>query len=314
MDWFLRSLDILIIALLVLGGFLYLYARASKRARLLERTLAEVKRHGKSPHENRRSLRDASSMIKQLLKRLGSAVPLLNESQRIEASGKLVAAGYRSNQALFTLAGIILVFTLGLFVALIIYARPFLHQGGALYWLIALIGCVYVGSLLPRFVLDILVKRRQEAIRLALPDALDLLVITTNAGLALNAALDRVATELVAVAPALADELKLTAMQLRISSDTDQVLEGLARRTGLDSMRSLVNTLIQARQYGTAVTQALRILAKSERTARMMRLEEQAAKLAVKITLPMMIFILPTVMIVAAGPAILSMIKTFSSM
>lgn len=194
------------------------------------------------------------------------------------------------------------------------YGYDTLNEGGAAYWLLAIFGGIFIGSLLPRLVLDLLVKRRQEAIRQALPDALDLLVIITNAGLALNAALDRVADEMTAVAPELADELKLTAMQLRVSSDVERVLNGLAQRTDLESMRSLVSTLIQARKYGTAITRALRILAQSERTARMMQLEEQAAKLAVKITVPMMLFILPTVLIVAAGPAILSMIRTFSGL
>jgi len=128
----------------------------------------------------------------------------------------------------------------------------------------------------------------------------------------LNSALHRVAEELGMVAPEIADELRLTSHELQVSSDTVTVLERLADRVKLESVDSLVSTLVQSRQYGTAITQALRVLARSERTARLMRLEEQAAKLAVKITIPMMIFILPTVLIVGAGPAVLSLMDFFS--
>lgn len=309
------SLELFLLILLLLGVALYFYARAGRRAQIIQRTVREVKRQGQEHRSTRRAtLQDTTSLFKQMLKRLGEAVPLLSEPQRIEASNKLVAAGYRSTQALLILAGLSLVSVLFVLALIAFYGYSFLQEGGPLYWVFALALGAYIGSLLPRTILDILVKRRQEAIRLALPDALDLMVITTNAGLALNASLDRVANEMATIAPELADELKLTALQLRVSSDVEEVLNGLAKRTDLDAMRNLVNTFVQARQYGTAITQALRILAKSERTARMMSLEEQAAKLAVKITLPMMLFILPTVMIVAAGPAIMSMMETMSKM
>lgn len=273
-----------------------------------------MQRRGHKDYTPRRPLQAAGNRLKGFLRHLGASIPLLSETQRDEASGKLVEAGYRSTQALLILGGITFVTVISLLAIVIFYGRSLLNEGGVLYWVIALAGSIYLGSLLPRMVLDVLVKRRQEAIRIALPDALDLLVITTNAGLGLNAALDRVADEMLAVAPELADELKLTALQLRVSSDVEAVLNGLAKRTNIESMHSLVSTFVQARQYGTPITQALRVLARSERTARMLRLEEQAAKLAVKITLPLMLFILPTVLIVAAGPAILNIIETFSNL
>lgn len=312
MDPGLGLLDGLIVLLLVVGAMLYLYARASQRARLLARATSEVQRHG--VRVDRTGTRSLSAGVMQALRRLGARVPLLSAAQRTEVSAKLVAAGYRSNQALFVLLALTLLSMVLGVLLLLWFGAPYLEGRGVLTWLLVLLGLVYVCSLLPRLVLDRLVRRRQEAIRLSLPDALDLLVICTNAGLALNAALERVADEMEAVAPALADELKLTATELRLSSDIEMVLNALAARTGIEGMRTLVNTFLQARQYGTAITQSLRILAKTERTARMMRLEEQAAKLAVKMTIPMMLFILPTVIIVGAGPAILSLIKTLGSL
>lgn len=299
-----------ILVLCLAGGGLYLYARAGLRARVVSRAIAEVQRRG--ARVARRDARPKSGGLLSVLRRVGMAVPLLNAAQRTEASAKLVAAGYRSSQALYVLGGLTLlsiVLCLGLTAWL---GASRLDQRGAMAWIVAMAMAAYVGSLLPRFLLDRLVRRRQSAIRLSLPDALDLLVICTNAGLALNAALERVADEMELVAPELADELKLTSSELKLSSDIERVLGGLAERCGTEGMRSLVNTFLQARQYGTAITQALRILAKTERTARMLRLEEAAAKLSVKMTLPMMLFILPTVLIVVAGPAILSLMDTFS--
>lgn len=302
-----------LIALLALSGLgLYLYARAGQRARLMARAVSEVQRQGtQAVQQDRPGMLDG---MLRFLRRLGAVTPLLNTSQRSEAAAKLIAAGYRSPQALPVLVGLTLL-SMMLWTGLLLWlGRPYLEGRSTNTWMLALLAAVYLGSLMPRLVLDRLVRHRQNAIRLSLPDALDLLVICTNAGLALNAALERVADELEIVAPDLADELKLTATELKLSSDIDVVLNALAERTGLEGMRTLVNTFLQARQYGTAITQALRILAKTERTARMMRMEEQAAKVAVKMTVPMMLFILPTVLIVGAGPAFIRLMKTLSSM
>lgn len=311
MDPMLIWLNALIAVLLFSGLGLYLYGRTSQRARLLARTLTEVRRRdGQAPS---RGAPQVSRGLLRGLKQLGTKVPVFNAAQRSEASAKLIAAGFRSPQAVYVLMGltllsIVLVLTLTAWLA-----PPYLEGQGILSWSAAVGLGSFIGSLLPRLVLDRLVLRRQAALRASLPDALDLLVICTNAGLALNAALERVANELESVAPELADELKLTAIEMKLSSDLEVVLSGLAQRTGIDGMRTLVSTFLQARQYGTSITQALRVLARSERTARMMRLEEKAAKLSVKITIPMMLFILPTVVMVAVGPAILNLIKVFSS-
>lgn len=299
-----------ILVLIVVALMLYLYARTSQRARMGARLVSEVQRRGVQP--GRGEAQPISAGVLAGLRRLGAWVPLLNSAQRAEASGKLVAAGYRTVQAVLVLTGLTLLSIIACAGLTAWLAGPYLEAHGTMVWAGALLAAAYIGSLLPRLVLDRLVSRRQEAIRLSLPDALDLLVICTNAGLALNGALERVADEMETVAPELSDELKLTAMELRLSSDIERVLSDLAERTRIEGMRTLVGTFLQARQYGTAITQALRILAKTERTARMMRLEEAAAKLSVKMTLPMMLFILPTVLMVAVGPAMLSLMKTFS--
>jgi len=306
--------DALLIVVALVGVFLYLYARASNRARLLESLKTEIKREGRQGERARRrlSMRNLRQSATELMRRLGAALPLFSQAQRLEIGQKLTMAGWRSPQALLIVAALAALTAVAMVALTIIFVWPLL-QDMLGFKLGACLLAVYLGLLFPRIVLDRLVLRRQRAIERSLPDALDLLVICTNAGLGLNSALQRVAEELAMVAPEIADELRLTSHELQISSDTVTVLERLADRVKIESVDSLVSTLIQSRQYGTAITQALRVLARSERTARLMRLEEQAAKLAVKITIPMMIFILPTVLIVGAGPAVISLIDFFNS-
>jgi len=247
----------------------------------------------------------------RLLQRIGGAVPLFDAAQRSEIGRKLVSAGYRQPGAMPTLIGLSIgCAALGV-VLMMALVWPKLEGNTALR-ILALLAGAYVGLLLPRLVVDRLVMRRQRAIERAFPDALDLLVVCTNAGLGLNSALQRVAEELEYLAPELSDELTLTSGQLQLSGDAAQVLRELADRIGLQSIRSLVSTLIQSRQFGTPIGQALRVLSRGERTARLMRTEEAAAKLPTKITVPMMLFILPTVLIVAGGPAVLILMKSLS--
>lgn len=305
--------DVLVLIIALAGVLLYLYARASNRARLVEALKTEIKREGRQGERSRRrlSVRNLRQSTIELMRRIGAALPLFSQAQRLEIGQKLIMAGWRSPQALLTVAALAGLTAAVMVTVTILFIWPLLQDNPGLK-LGACLLAVYLGLLLPRIVLDRLVLRRQRAIERSLPDALDLLVICTNAGLGLNSALHRVAEELGMVAPEIADELRLTSHELQVSSDTVTVLERLADRVKLESVDSLVSTLVQSRQYGTAITQALRVLARSERTARLMRLEEQAAKLAVKITIPMMIFILPTVLIVGAGPAVLSLMDFFS--
>src|SRR5690606_4372046 len=143
-------------------------------------------------------------------------------------------------------------------------------------------------------------------------DALDLMIICTNAGMGLNATLQRVATDMRMMSPALADELAVTAAEAQLSSDIAAALQRMAERVDVSGIRSLASTLAQAQRYGTPVAQALRVLAGSERRARLLALEEKAGKLSTKITFPMMFFILPPVLMISAGPTIIELIHSLS--
>jgi tight adherence protein C len=148
-------------------------------------------------------------------------------------------------------------------------------------------------------------QKRREAIRKQLADAFDLMVICAEAGLSLDAALDRVARETVQGAPELSDEIALTSIELSFLPDRQKALSGLADRVPLPAVRALINTLVQTERYGTPLAQALRVLAAELRDERMMRAEEKAARLPAVMTIPMVSFILPPLFLVLIGPAIL---------
>jgi tight adherence protein C len=148
----------------------------------------------------------------------------------------------------------------------------------------------------------------------ALPDALDLMVICAEAGLSLDAAINRVASEISPTSPALADEFGLTLLELRFLPDRRQALENLAKRVELKAVQALVNTLFQTDKFGTPLAQALRVLAHELRSERMLRAEEKAARLPAVMTVPLIVFILPALFVVLLGPAILDLGDVFTKM
>jgi tight adherence protein C len=172
-----------------------------------------------------------------------------------------------------------------------------------------LIGVTGLGFILPRFMLKRKIKERQQRIRLALPDALDLTVICVEAGLALDHALMRVGQDLHHAHPDLSEEFHLVNLEMRAGKPRAEALRNLVDRTGVDDIRSLVGTLIQTDRFGTSVAQALRVHSDSLRTERRQRAEEQAAKTTIKMVPPLVIFVLPSIIFVTIGPAVISLIR-----
>jgi tight adherence protein C len=172
-----------------------------------------------------------------------------------------------------------------------------------------IVGVPALGFILPRFILKRMIKDRQMRIRLALPDALDLTVICVEAGLALDQALMRVGQDLHHAHPDLSDEFHLVNLEMRAGKPRAEALRNLVDRTGVDDIRSLVGTLIQTDRFGTSVAQALRVHSDSLRTERRQRAEEQAAKTTIKMVPPLVIFVLPSIIFVTIGPAVISLIR-----
>ena len=149
------------------------------------------------------------------------------------------------------------------------------------------------------------ISKRWSKIRKGLPDALDLMVICAEAGLSLDATFTRVAREMRQAAPEVSDELDVTAIELGFLPRRRQALDNLGRRVDIPEMRSLTNALLQTEKYGTPLARALRVLAAEYRDQRLLRAEEKAARLPATMTVPMIIFILPTLFVVLIGPAVL---------
>ncbi len=244
------------------------------------------------------------------LRTLLARLKLLSGEEARKGGELLANAGWRARDALTLLMGVRLALPaiLGLTafaVCLTQDAMPTMAR------LTTTFGCAFVGTYLPLLALRRIIKRRQYHIRRQLPDALDLLVICAEAGLSLDAALTRVAADLGHAAPHLADELGLTAVELGFLPNRRQALQNLARRTDLPEIRGVVNTLIQTERYGTPLAQALRVLAAEFREERLLRAEEKAARLPATLTVPMIIFILPTLFVVLIGPAIVRVVHSF---
>jgi tight adherence protein C len=171
-----------------------------------------------------------------------------------------------------------------------------------------------IGFYGPNLVLNSLVERRQREILDHFPDAIDLLTICVEAGLGLDAAIRRVADEMTIKSPVLAEELQLVALEMRVGAGKDVALRNLAVRTGVNEIDMLVSTLIQSEKFGTSIGESLRVHADMLRTRRRQRAEERAAKLAVKLIFPLVLCILPSLLIVIAGPAAIQIGETFAKM
>ncbi|NIA07216.1 MAG: type II secretion system F family protein [Actinobacteria bacterium] len=170
-----------------------------------------------------------------------------------------------------------------------------------------------VGLMLPNLWLALAIKSRKEKVAHGMPDSLDLMVVTIEAGLGMDAALKRVSEEMKAVHPELAEELVLTTMETQMGLARSEALTNLATRTDIPEMKSLTAILIQAERFGTSIAQAVRTHADSMRVKRSQQAEERAAKTAVKLIIPLILFIFPALFVVLAGPAMMKLLETLTA-
>ncbi|MGH9140550.1 MAG: type II secretion system F family protein [Vicinamibacterales bacterium] len=240
------------------------------------------------------------------LKKFGAMAPQ-SRSEMGKLQQRLVTAGYRNHEAIAVFFGIRLGCALGIFFLL---ATPIIVKPNLM---VALVGCA-IGYLLPSMALGRLAKRRQHRIRLGLPDALDLLVVSVEAGLGLDQAIQRVGAELDFAHPELSEELRLINLELRAGKARIDALHNLAERTGVDDIVSLVAMLVQTDKFGTSVAQSLRVHSETVRTKRRQRAEEAAAKTGVKMVFPLVLCIFPAIWIVTIGPAVIKFVKVLMPM
>jgi tight adherence protein C len=165
----------------------------------------------------------------------------------------------------------------------------------------------------PVFYIRSRIQKRQKDIQRALPDALDMLVVCVEAGLGLNQALVRVAEEIHHVSPLLGQQMMMVNLEIRAGTAREEALRNFSDRTGLSDVSSLVSMLIQTDRFGTSVANALRVQASSLRTKRRQRTEEAAAKTAIKLVFPLVLFIFPALFVVILGPALIQIFETLGS-
>ena len=189
-----------------------------------------------------------------------------------------------------------------------------LFAGFAIARVAVLLAALMIGWRMPDFLLSRLAARRRLQLERGLPDALDLLVICAEAGLSLDQAIEQVSEDLRASNPAIAEEFAITASEMRVLSNRGAALENFARRTGVASLRSVTVTLNQAIRFGTPLAQSMRVLAAEMRNARLLRIEERAARLPVLLAIPLALFILPSLLLVIGTPVALHLSDTLSSL
>jgi tight adherence protein C len=257
-----------------------------------------------STSKRRRNITNKNEMADKVRGVLGS-LKMLQDEQVEKAQKKLMQAGIRSKDLAFVVifARLVLPIVIGTTVILGVYVLEWFPEWGAIKRY-ALVAATLIGSYkAPDLWLRNKIKKRSNAVRKGLPDALDLLVICAEAGLTVDAAFNRVARELGKAYPELGDEFALTSIELGFLTDRRSAFENLATRIDLDAVRGVVTTMIQTEKYGTPLASALRVLAAEFRNERMMRAEEKAARLPAIMTVPLILFILPVLFIVILGPA-----------
>ncbi|HEX8685853.1 MAG TPA: type II secretion system F family protein [Pyrinomonadaceae bacterium] len=238
------------------------------------------------------------------------APPSAAEARKVQK--RLMNAGFRSESGPVIYRALQLV-SLAFFPAAVAFGCAVMGRplDSAVIWIFL---ATLVGAYLPSFTLKRMIAGRQLRLRWGLADALDLMVVYIEAGLGLNAALVRVGDELRPVHRDISEEFELTNLEIRVGRDRDEALRNLSERAGVEDLKSLVAMLIQADRFGTSIARAVRVYADSLRTKRRQRAEQAAQKAAVKLLLPLALFLFPTLFIVILGPAFLNLMDTLGTM
>jgi tight adherence protein C len=246
------------------------------------------------------------STVMGLLRQIGSQMPS-SEAEVATLRTELIRGGFRSDSSPAVFYGLRIVSTL-IMLAVSVTLQSSMPPNPALK--MALLGFgIASGWILPRFVLEKCVAKRQEILRLSTPDMLDLLVVSVEAGLGLDQAIQHVGRELQMSHPQLGEELSLVILEMRAGKRRSDALRNLAERTGEPELRKLVAILIQNDRFGTSMGESLRTHSDYLRVKRRQEAEERAGKVGVKLVFPIFFFILPSMMVVAAGPGLLQIFK-----
>jgi tight adherence protein C len=284
----------------------------ARRVKALNERREQLKAGIVASTNKRKKLTNRNAAADRVRGILGS-FKMLQDDQIKKTQIKLMQAGIRTKDLAFFIifAKFVLPVVLGIAAVLSVYVFDAFPAWGPFkrYALVAV--TLVLSYKAPDIWLKNKVGKRSHAVRKGLPDALDLLVICAEAGLTVDAAFNRVAKELGKAYPELGDEFGLTAIELGFLNERRQAFENFAMRVDLEAVRGVVTTMIQTEKYGTPLASALRVLSAEFRNERMMRAEEKAARLPAIMTVPLILFILPTLFIVILGPAACSIKDSF---
>jgi tight adherence protein C len=305
---FQELVPLFVFAALVAGIFALLSALNNRNSRAQERlerisrpaSLAEIEDPTKSKKERFQGILETAKALS------GPLMPQ-TELEQSQLKVRLANAGFRSDSAVAIYMGL----RVAVFVGFALLGAAILLPKYGLTSSLLMPMCLFlvIGFTLPMIVLWFLRKQRQDAIFLSLPDALDLLVVCVESGLGLDAAMRKVCEEMKDHAKVIAEEFSLANFQLQMGRPRREVLHDLGVRTGVDDVRSLAAILIQADRFGSSIAQALRVQSDSMRTRRKQLAEEKAAKTAVQLIFPLVLFIFPGIFVVLVGPAAISIMK-----
>jgi tight adherence protein C len=240
---------------------------------------------------------------------LGQRVAPTDPFKRSMIKLRLAMAGYYSEASLYNYWGIKMVTTF--IPPLVVFMLLTMRHLPAAYTVMPVLAAMGIGLLLPDVFLFLRKRSRQDEIFKGLPDALDLLLVCVEAGLGLDAAMQKVCDELGLGCRILIEELQLTCTAIRFGQDRNEALHDLGERTGVLDLKSLVAVLVQADRFGVSIGQALRVHADDMRTRRRQRAEEMAAKTTVKLIFPLVLFIFPAIFVVLGGPAVIRIMENF---
>jgi tight adherence protein C len=305
----LESMILILVGLAAFATVITLFAPMFEGDKLAARIKAVNVEREKLKSAQRAQLNGAASprlREKQSKSLYGFLVESLNLRKIFQADAsreQLRMAGFRNEKHLVTFLASRIIAPIFLSIMGFFYAN-FLFPDWPMTWKLGTSGVgLILGYWLPGLMVNNYVKRRQKSLKRAWSDALDLLLICVESGMALEPSMGRVAKEIGAQSVPLAEELTLTVAELSYLQDRRKALENLSKRTGLETVKAVVTSLIQAERYGTPLGTALRALAQENREARMAEAERKAAALGPKLTVPMMLFFMPVIFVVLLTPA-----------
>jgi len=278
---------------------------ALERERLRTEEMARLRGSGKGGGDEKRTIRnrtESKPFVSSIVERFSLQKAFVDEN----TAALLIQAGYRGQGHLTTYVFMRFTTPLLLFGLSALYLL-FMAPGDRPVYLNLLYAFAVglLGSYLPLLLLKNSIQKRQQSIRRAWPDCLDLMLLCVEAGMSVEHAFKRVAKEMTEQSPQLAEELTLTTAELSFLEDRSRAFENLGKRTGIDGVRSVMTALIQSERYGTSVGQSLRVMAEEGREQRMNDAEKKAAALPPKLTVPLILFFLPVLFIVIMAPAML---------